>query len=534
MKTRNLLALIMLFSVNVYSQTSFIYDVELIPVSVPNLPGLHSYAFAQDNGKWLFIGGRKDGIHARQPFNAFPASQNNTDIYVVDVATEQFWSASISTLPIPLQEQLQSTNLNFYQDADSLYIIGGYGFSVTANNHITHPYLTSIIVPDLIDAIINGVSITSLFKQITDDNFAITGGHLGKVDDMFYLVGGHRFDGTYNPMGMGTYTQTYSNQIRKFKIDNSGSQLSINNYSAITDAVHLRRRDYNLVPQIFPDGSEGYMISSGVFQVTADLPFLYPVEINNSGYTPIISFNQYLSNYHSASAALYDSLANDMHMLFFGGMSQYYYQSGSLIQDNQVPFVKTISRVTRTSDGTLHEYKLPIEMPALRGASAEFIPNENLPLNKSGIIKLSNITEDTILIGHIYGGIYSPSQNPFSNNATNTTSADTTIYAVRLIRNISLQTDEIDGSNPFDFSIYPNPTKAKFVVSYSLDKTCKTNYLISSLSGELLQQGTFDLQKAGNVEQTIKLNDDIGAQLLTVTLIFDDKFYVTKKVLFNP
>ncbi len=83
---------------------------------------------------------------------------------------------------------------------------------------------------------------------------------------MFYLVGGHLFDGKYNPMGNPTYIQEYTNQIRKFAIDNSGSQLSYHNYSAITDPVHLRRRDYNLLPQIFPNGEQGGLtVSSGGF-----------------------------------------------------------------------------------------------------------------------------------------------------------------------------------------------------------------------------------------------------------------------------
>ena len=68
-------------------------------------------------------------------------------------------------------------------------------------------------------------------------------------------------------MNNPTFTQTYSNQIRKFTIDNSGSNLSYANYETITDAVHLHRRDYNLVPQVFPNGELGYTISSGVFKL---------------------------------------------------------------------------------------------------------------------------------------------------------------------------------------------------------------------------------------------------------------------------
>jgi hypothetical protein len=54
-----------------------------------------------------------------------------------------------------------------------------------------------------------------------------------------------------------------------------------------------------------------------------------------------------------------------MHTVFFGGIAQYYDSLGILVQDNNVPFVKTIARVTRDASGTMAEYKLPIVMPTL-------------------------------------------------------------------------------------------------------------------------------------------------------------------------
>lgn len=524
---------VLLFLTTVFiskGQGNFNYSLELKPVSVPNLPGLHSFAFAENNGMWLIIGGRKDGLHARQPFASFPAAQNNTDIYVIDVNTQQFWYAPLASLPIPMSEQLQSTNMNFYQDGDTLILIGGYAFSTTANDHITFPNMTTVLVPDVINAIINGSSIAPFFKQITDNNFAVTGGQLGKIDNTFFLVGGQRFDGRYNPMNGPTFVQTYTDQIRKFTIDNSGSQLSYSNYSAITDPVHLHRRDYNLLPQIFPDGTQGYTISSGVFQVAVDLPFLYPVDITANGYMPITSFNQYLSNYHSAKSELYDSISNSMHTLFFGGISQYYFQNGILIQDNDVPFVKTISRLTRNSDSTLTEYQLPVEMPALKGSSAEFIPNLSLPHYESSIIKLSQINQDSILIGHIYGGISSPSLNPFTANQTGITSADNTIYEVWLIDTVTVGIQTIDGKNPYDFKIYPNPADSHIYVNFQLSGTVKIYYFITSSAGQIIQQGEFGKLQTGNNTAKLNIDPSTKTQTLFVTLVFDDKYYVTKRL----
>lgn len=514
-----------------FAQGSFDYELSLIPVNIPDMPGLHSYTFAQHEGKWLIIGGRKDGLHARQPFNSFPASQSNTEIYVVDIEKHQIWSSTVADLPYGLREQLQSTNMNFHQIGDTLYITGGYGFSQTANDHITYPYLTTVNVSGLIDAIRNSRPLTPFLKQIEDDVFAVTGGHLKKLNELFYLVGGHRFDGRYNPMNNPTFTQTYTNQIRKFHIDNSGSQLSFSNYSAVTDPVHLRRRDYNLLPQIFPDGEHGFTISSGVFQIDTDLPFLYPVDIREKSYEPIPHFNQYLSNYHSATASLYDSINNTMHSFFFGGMSQYYYEDGKIVQDDLVPFVKTISRLSRDANGDLKEYLMPMEMPGLQGSSAEFILNPDLPHYHSKIIKLSEINDEQFMIGHIVGGIHSTSLNPFAMNRTHQTSADNTVYEVWLkYKPSSINEIEIDGKNPYDIKLFPNPFKKDITVVFDIRSSANVKYFITNSYGKMVHASHTLNFEAGTHSLIINDISQESGQLFLV-MIFDDIYFVTKKLL---
>jgi hypothetical protein len=529
---KNFKLVVFFLSIFHLAQTGFNYSLSLIPVTFTNVPGLHSYAYAQSGGKWLIIGGRKDGIHARQPHSSFPASQNNTNIFVVDVINKQIWSSSVNVLPVGIREQLQSTNMCFYQDSDTLYIIGGYGFSASSNNHITHPYLTTIQVSALINAIQSGQSITPYFKQIQNPVFAVSGGHLKKIKNVFYLVGGHRFDGTYNPFNNPTFTQQYTNQIRKFTINNFGSQLGVTNYTAITDPVHLRRRDYNLAPQVFPNGDEGLTIFSGVFQLNVDLPFLYPVDITENNYNPVTNFNQYLSHYHCPVADLYDAQNNLMHTLFFGGMSQYYYTNNVLVQDNQVPFVKTISRVTRDASGNLTEYVLPVEMPGLKASGAEFIPNLNLPHYTNKVIKLNDITQNTFLIGHIYGGILSPLLNPFSNNQTSATSADPSIYEVWLTANpISIKETSIDGKNPFDVDVFPNPFKTEFTVKFDLKNDTKVTYVVTNEHGQILEKSENKVFTAGENQIKLSFPAVTDKNELLLTIIFDNKFYVTKKLI---
>ena len=524
------MTILSVFSKDIIAQSSFGYNVELSPVTVTGMPGIHSYAFAQDNGKWLIIGGRKDGIHARQPFNAFAASMNNTDIYVIDVQAGQYWSKPLAGLPTALAEQLQSTNMNFHQVGDTLYIIGGYAYSPTATDHITFPYMATVQVSALIQAVISNSPINAYFKQVTDTAFAVTGGQLGRIGNTFYLVGGQKFTGRYNPMGNPTYTQAYTNQVRKFQIDNSGSQLSISNYSTITDPVHLRRRDYNLMPQIFPDGTEGFTISSGVFQLTADLPFLYPVDIKVGGHTPVTSFNQYLSNYHSAKASLYDSNTNAMHNLFFGGISQYYYQNGNLVKDDEVPFVKTISRVTRQADGTLQEFLLPVEMPGLKGSSAEFIPNHLLDMYESEIIKMGKFNSDTILIGHILGGISSNDINAFSNNQTGSTSANSTVYSVRLVKSTNADVVVVEGKNNYKIEVFPNPVHNIMNIRVSNTRFQNADYFLATMDGSIIKQGSFSASEMIMGVYPVSGLENLPAQNLVLTITFDNLHFVTHAI----
>jgi hypothetical protein len=416
------------------AQSTFRFTLELKPLMIEGLPGLHSFAYAQHDGKWLIIGGRTDGLHARQPFNSFPEKNNNATIYVVDVAKKSIYSASVDALPDDVRDQMQSANMNFYQEGNTLYVIGGYGFSPAKKRHITYPNLTAIDVPGLITAIQKGEPVVAYFTQITDDGFAVAGGQLGKIDHTFYLVGGHRFDGRYNPMGHPSYRQHYTNEIRRFTLEKTSNSISFTALPAWQDEQHLRRRDFNLLPMMISGNTPAYLLSSGVFQEQEDLPFLYPVLITHKGYEPITGFRQYLSNYHSAKLSLYDKSSRQMHMLFFGGMSQHYMQDGERVRDDRVPFVNTISLLTYFPDGSLTETALPVEMPCYTGASAEFILNPALSHTESDIILLDQRKNKKMLLGYIVGGITSPSTNPFSQNQTNTTRAEATVYEVYLER----------------------------------------------------------------------------------------------------
>lgn len=521
-----------LFIVNLHpfaQTTTFPFEIQLKADSVAGFNGLHSFAYGQLDGKVLLIGGRPDGIHARQPFNAFPASQNNQLIQVLDLQTHQYWSRSLAELPVSLQEQLQSTNMNFYQDGNSLILAGGYAFSATANDHITFPYLTRIAVDGVINALINNQPIATFFEQIQDERFAVTGGNLGKIGAQYYLVGGHRFDGRYNPMNNPTFIQAYVDGLKKFELSAPGQALAVTNYQLVTDQVNLHRRDYNLVPHVYPNGESGYLISSGVFQINADLPFLYPVEIKSSGHTAVNGFSQYLSNYHSSKFSAYDSSSGSMHHVFLGGLSQYYYQNGTLVNDPNVPFVRTISRLSQGQDGSYQEFVMPNEMPALLGASAEFIHLETVPHYASEIIDLAALSGDSMLVGHIVGGIKSPTLNPFTNNNTGVTDASAVIYQVWLKRTNVGALEVQAPLSILNVNLFPNPTKEIAYLDFDLKQKSNVECFILDATGKIVHEVYYE--KIKNTKKTLDLKQlGLKPGTYTIQLIFNDQQILTKQL----
>lgn len=523
------------FSLPLAGQSNFDYTIKLKSISFDGLTGLHSFAYGVADGRWVLIGGRDDGLHPRQPFRAFPAAHNNRNIFLVDPLTEEVITVSVDALPAMLNEQMQSTNMQFYQEGDHLILIGGYAFSMSNDEHITYPALTVINLPGLINDIQQGVDIAHNFRQIEHDFFAVTGGNLGKIGNSYYLVGGHRFDGAYNPMNMPTFIQEYTNAIRKFELEIRADTLLVSNPTEIVDPIHLHRRDYNLLPQIHPDGNFGYTIFSGVFQINQDLPFLYPVEITHDGYNPVTVFNQYLSNYHCGHFPLYDANEGVMHNLFFGGISQYFYDGETFIQNDDVPFVKTISRVSRDQNGVFEEVILPEEMPNFLGASAEFILQPDLPMAGEGIVSLSDLDTDTILIGHLVGGIYSEAMNPFSFNNTEATHPFDSIYQVFLMKSKTTHTEDIvlSGYHDFAISVNPNPCKTtSFRIEIDAPEPGKVDIYMADTVGNIFVNET--LQGLGKGKNTVELELEKprkGIAFLTATL--NHTYSSTTKVVFQ-
>jgi hypothetical protein len=311
------------------------------------------------------------------------------------------------------------------------------------------------------------------------------------MNDLYYLLGGQKFLGRYNPMGPDHgpgFIQEYTNSIHIFSIEDDGEILKVNQLDTYSDLDHLHRRDYNAEAQIMPDGSEGITMFSGVFQLSVDLPFLNSVDVTSDGYQVNDNFLQYYNHYHCPVIPIYSEEKNEMHNIFFGGIAQYYDDGGTLVQDNNVPFVNTIARVTRNGEGNMSEYKLPEVMPALLGAGGEFIPAEGIPEYENGVIRMDDLQEGQVMVGYIYGGISSSAPNIFFINNGDESQASSMIYKVLITKETSTAADDINeaSNSPLKAIIYPNPNNGQLRISYNLLDQDKVNISVSDLQGKQL------------------------------------------------
>lgn len=462
----------LVFTFNTLQAQNLNFDFILKAKEISGLGGIQSFAYGIHDEKWIIFGGRLDGLHRRQPFASFDIAGHNNQIFLIDPVKDVVVKRSLAELPAKIREPLSSTNMQFHQDGEMLYLIGGYGYSGLQQNHTTFNTLTAVNLSLLYEALINNKELSLAFRQIENAKLQVTGGYLGKIGDTFYLVGGQRFIGRYNPMGPNNgpgFIQEYTNAIRKFKITDHTNQISITDFNEIIDPGLLHKRDYNMAHQIMPDGTEGLTAFSGVFRPDADLPFLNCVNITADQYAEQPDFLQLYNHYHCAHLTLYSEAFNEMHTVFFGGIAQYYEEGGLRIKDDNVPFVNTIATVYRDAGGKMTEKILGSKMPGLLGAGSEFIPVKTHSLYNNEVIKYDLLSGDTILAGYIFGGIRNTAKNIFFVNDGSQSIASPAIFEVYLIKaSSSAVKDFIKKATIGQLEIYPNPAGDEITVKYSL------------------------------------------------------------------
>lgn len=385
------------------------FSVELVERPTVEAPALHSSAVATWNGRWLFLGGRTNGLHGFGS-SPFPPRFENAEAIVYDPALDRRWTAPLATLPDSVAAVLRATNTQFHQDGRMLYIVGGYGYDPAMEDHRTYPTLTAVDVPGLIEAVVAGTALAPHLRQIVDERLAVTGGHLLRLDGRYYLLGGHRFDGIY--LDGHSPRQQYTDAVRSFVIVDDGVHLAIEAFEEVQDAGALHRRDGNAAGVRYADGTDGLAIYGGVF-TPEDRAYKTPVYVGASGIVEDTSFKQRIGHYTCPVLPVFDGATGAMHTVFFGGMGEDYVdtRAGVWRSDARVPFIDEVAVTTRAADGTTAEVLLPLRMPGFLGTNAAFIPADGVARTQTGVVLLEELDGRT-LVGYIHGGIEATDRHP--------------------------------------------------------------------------------------------------------------------------
>jgi hypothetical protein len=423
------------------------FTVTVTPWDSSFAVGVQSFAWAQYNGKLLLVGGRTNGFHrTSDKERTFPTRYDNQQFWVLDIQNKKNYSAGI---PAAYKLPLRTTNMEFYQDGNTLYFVGGYGSTCdtdSASCYQTFSNLSALNVPGLVNSIVAGdtSNLAQYITTTTDERLRVTGGSLEKIGNYFYLI----FGQNYNSIYKGGITGIYTEQIRRFTINNSGGKLSISNYDAIVtpltyqDLSQFRRRDLNTFPTILPDGTLGIGALGGVFTNQAG-PYPNPIAISapNGGLTAAIDtgFQQKFCLYDCARMLVYDPVGKNMYTTLFGGITNYYYDNQGNIQpsniDNFMPFSNHLSTIRRNSAGKYTEFpQYTPALPGYIGSNAIFVPVSGAAsyMNSPLIIDYTKLPFGApAQVGWMIGGITAtaPQSSEF-----NPTFATKVIYAVYLAK----------------------------------------------------------------------------------------------------
>lgn len=478
--SRIILFLLLFFAQTVRAQNDTLppYIIEIEPVANASVPGLHSFAFASKGSKWLFVGGRTNGLHGFSSNDGFPTQYANNELVVIDSATWQFWTAPLTNIPDSIADPLRSTNMQYWQDGDYLYMTGGYGFDSVLSKYVTFPTLSALRVDSIIDAVTTGGSYSQFIRQLRDTNLAICGGEMMKMGNDFYLLFGHLFRGRYTDPPTPLFYQRYSNSIKKFNIIDNGSSLSIANYTETIDTVNFHRRDLSIGPVVGAGGLQSWNAYGGVFKYHENLPYQEPIKITSTGVT-VSSYQQLMSQYTCALMPVFDSVKNNMHTTFFGGISLYDYDplTNSLVYDSLVPFVSDITTLNLYPNDQYGERIMPVQLPARLGSNAKFIINENIPHYSNKVINIRAGNGRT-LAGYIYGGIRADLPN------IGPTTVNDTIYRVYITPDYSNAIAEQEEDVQL-FQVVPNPAADLAKVMVKLSEETRINIGLYDITGKL-------------------------------------------------
>ncbi len=401
------------------------------------LPSLQSFVWGRQGSKIVCLGGRVEGFHGLTGRDqAFKASRANTFVYVID-----FSNFSFKMLGMDMNDsqmlQFSSTNMEFAQSGNNLFVVGGFGLSsqnVTRSN-TTFNRIVSFSISELIKQVELGPQVGDVKKAIqgmaSSPFLQVTGGELVIRDNNFYLMFGQKFGRMYDPGSSGTYTCA----VRRFRFSNN----AISDTSSLRNCDALHRRDLP-VAHVLQNNLDFYAAFGGVFTENND-GYTNPAYVTIKNGAPVARIDtliQKTNQYDCAIVPVFDPITNTHVSALMGGIGKYQYHTDTHAWEDgdsgaKLPFVKTITQMICANGVMSQKVQLPPqqpELPELVGANAIFIPRAEL-LYDAETISYRKLKPGRNLIGYMFGGI--KSIKPTSSEIF-PTSLNKTVYEVYLDR----------------------------------------------------------------------------------------------------
>lgn len=419
--------------------------ITLEPVNSSQLPPLQQYIGVSDNNRWLIMGGLTSGIHRLNLQFA------NDSIYVFDTNINKLYSIKLSDTDLPpaVVQQLLSVFPVPYRDnsTNTEYLIGGFFENNPANStFITLNTITSFDIPGIINAIVNNQ--TNLAQYVHYSNaypqFQVTGGGLNKIGNVFYLVFGQICTGDEEC----SVSQQYTNTIYPFTTDPTLRNVNFGESVSTTDnsGSGFRRRDYDLVPLANTGGLIAMAAGSqpGVNPDVITPPWTNVIGINaNNGGVQYDNnwMIQQANQYNNAFISMYDATRTTSYVATFAGLSDLYWdQNNNLVYTSATPYGNILDMISYKTSGAKQEYvnSTPVynttsqqNVPLYMGLGTGFLKAGNY-YDNNDVLHLENMRGKT-LVGYLYGGVISSSQDIFHQNNS---AATNQVYAVYVTPNV--------------------------------------------------------------------------------------------------
>jgi hypothetical protein len=136
------------------------------------------------------------------------------------------------------------------------------------------------------------------------------------------------------------------------------------------------------------------------------------------------------------------------------------------------------------------------------------------------VLKLDDLTDDSTLVGYIYGGISSTAANIFFTNTGTQSSASSQIFKVYVIKNSTVGIHELNTQSigTLQIQVYPNPNNGNFIVKFNLRDNGEVKLTINDAYGKLIENTVLKNLPAGENTYSKRIKNLINGGIYYITI----------------